>query len=68
MHWPRGRVIIVWTQKGCSDSWDVVIGRIGVVSYHLQSLCGALELTFLCAFVCMVRYFDASMRETLLYK
>ena len=47
-------------RKGCNDRWDVVIGWIGVVSHHLGSLLGAIELTFLCAFVCKVGYFDAS--------
>ena len=39
-------------QKGCSEWWDGVIGRIGVVSHHLRSLLGAIELTASCAFVC----------------
>ena len=43
----KGRMTIVWTQdglivkvvvrKGCSDRWDKVIGRIGVVTHHLWS-------------------------------
>ena len=45
-----------------------MIGQIGVVSHHLRSLLGAIELTILCAFVCRVGYFDAQIRETLLYK
>ena len=45
-----------------------MIGRIGVVSHHLRSLMGVIELTVLCAFVCKVRYFNAQIRETLLYK
>jgi hypothetical protein len=44
------------------------IGHICIVSYHLQSLLGVIELTILCAFVCKVGYFDAQIRETLLYK
>jgi hypothetical protein len=47
--------------------WDAVSGRIGVVSHHLRSLLGAIELTVLCAFVCIVGYFDAQSSETLLY-
>ena len=43
-------------------------GQVGVVSYHLQSLLGAIELTALCAFMCGVGEFDARIRETLLYK
>ena len=45
-----------------------MIGQIGLVSHHLQSLLGAVELTVLCAFVCRVRYLDAQIRSTLLYK
>ena len=47
---------------------EVVIGHIGVISYHLRSLLGAIELTVLCAFVWWVGEFDAQIRETLLYK
>jgi hypothetical protein len=54
--------------KKCNDRWDAVIGQIGVVSHHLQSLLGAIELTTLCAFIYRVGYFDAQIRETLLYK
>ena len=45
-----------------------MIDWIGVVSHHLRSLLDAIELTVLCASVCRVRYFDAQIRETLLYK
>ena len=45
-----------------------MIGPIGVVSQHLRSFLGAIELTVLCAFVSQVNYFDAQIRETLLYK
>ena len=45
-----------------------MIGWIGVVSHHLQSLLGAIELTVLCASVHRARYFDAQIKETLLYK
>ena len=34
-----------------------MIGQIGVVSNHLQSLLGATELTVLCAFIYRVGYF-----------
>jgi hypothetical protein len=40
----------------------------GVVAYHLQSLLGAIELIILYAFICIVGYFDAQIRETPLYK
>ena len=43
-----------------------MIGRIGVVSHHLQSLLGAIELTVSSAFICIVGYFDAHIRETLI--
>ena len=49
--------------KGCSG-WAL----IGHVSHHLGSILGAIELTVLCAFICTVGYFDAQIRETLLYK
>ena len=45
-----------------------MIGWTCVVSHHLRSLLGAIELTVLCAFVCKVEYFDVQIRETLLYK
>ena len=47
---------------------DAVIGQMGLVSYHLGSLLGAIEPTILCAFVCIVGYFDAQTRETLVHK
>ena len=43
-----------------------MIGHTNVVSDHLQSLLGVIELAILCAFVCRVRCFDAQIRETLL--
>ena len=47
-----------------------VIGWIGHVSHRLGSIFSAIELIILCAFVCRVgiRYFDAQIRKTLLYK
>ena len=65
---PKWPIIKVVASKGCSDRWDAVIGQIGVVSYHLRSLLGVVKLTILCAFLCKVGYFDAQLRETLLYK
>ena len=47
---------------------DAMIGQIGVVSHHLRSLLGVIELIISCAFICRVGYFDAQSRETLLYK
>jgi hypothetical protein len=46
-------------QKGCRD-W----------SYRsiITPLLGVIELTFLCAFICKMGYFDAQIRETILYK
>jgi hypothetical protein len=44
----------VVARKGCNNRLDGVIGRIGVVSHHLRSLLGAIELTVLCAFVCIL--------------
>ena len=61
-------VVKVVVCKRCSDKWDVVIGQIGVVSYHLSSLLGALELIVLCGFQCKVGFFDAKIKETILYK
>jgi hypothetical protein len=54
--------------KGSSDRWDIVIDQIGVVSHHLRSLLGVIELTVLFAFICKVAYFDAQINETLVYK
>ena len=42
-----------------------MIDWIGVVSYHLQSLLVAIQLTILCAFVCIVGYFGAQNKVTL---
>ena len=44
-----------------------MIGQIGVVSHHLESHQGDVELTVLCACVCRVGCFDAQIRETPLY-
>ena len=46
-------------QKGRIAKWGAMIGWIGVVSHHLQSLLDAIKLTVLCVFVCEVEYFDA---------
>jgi hypothetical protein len=54
--------------KGHNDRPDEVILWIGLISHHLGSFLGVIELIILCAFVCRVRYFDAQIRETLLYK
>lgn len=46
-----------------------MIGRVGhVSSYHLGSLLDAVELTVECAFVCKGGYFNAQVREPMLYK
>ena len=45
-----------------------MIGQIGIVSHHLGSHLHAIEFTVLCAFICIVGYLDAQIRETLLYK
>ena len=44
-----------------------MIDWIGLISYHYGLLLGAIELIVLCAFICIVGYFDAQLRETLLY-
>ena len=51
-------------RKGRTARWDAMIGRIGVVSHHLQSLLGVIMLTVLRVFVCKVEYFDIQIRET----
>ena len=45
-------------QKGRIARWDALIGHIGVVSHHLQSLLDVIKLTVLRVFVCGVEYFD----------
>ena len=45
-------------QKGRIARWDAMIGWIGVVSHHLQSLLGAMKFTVLRVFVCGIEYFD----------
>ena len=65
---PKWLVVKVLVRKGCTNRWDVVIERIGVVSHHLRSLLGAIGLIVLCAFVCRVEYFDARIRESILYE
>jgi hypothetical protein len=37
--------------EGCIDRWDAMVGPIGIVSHHLRSLLGAIELRVLYAFV-----------------
>jgi hypothetical protein len=43
---------------------EAVIDWIGLVSHRLGSVLGAIELPVLCAFVCIVGYFDAQIRRT----
>ena len=45
-----------------------MIGWIGLVSHPLGLFMGAIELDVLCTFICRVGYFDAQIRETLLYQ
>ena len=42
-----------------------MIGQIGHVSHHLESLVVAIKLTIVYAFVCKVGYFEAQVRGTL---
>lgn len=53
---------------GCNDRLDVMIGRIGHVSYDVGFLLSDTELIVLCAFMCRAGYFDAQISESLLYK
>ena len=50
-------------QKRCTAKWDAMIGRVSVVSHHLQSLLGAIKLTVLRVFVCRVEHFEVYIRE-----
>ena len=50
--------------KVCPEKDEV----IDLISHHLGSILGAIKLILLCAFVCIVGYFDAQIRETLLDK
>ena len=43
-----------------------MIGQIDVVSHHLQTLLGDINLIVSCAFICKVGYFDGQIRETVL--
>jgi len=63
---PKWLIKKVATQKGHNYKSNAMIGWIGVVSHHLQSLLDVIELTILCASVCKVGYVDAHIRETLL--
>ena len=65
---PKCLIVKVLAQRAFSDRSDVLIGQICLVSHHLESLLGAIELTILCAFICIVGYFDAQLRETVVYK
>ena len=59
----------VVARKGCSDMWDVLIGRIGAMSHHLPSILGVIEFNhFVYSFVCKVGYIDAQIRESLLHR
>ena len=51
---PKWLIINVVAQKGCNGRADVVIGWIGLVSHHLGSFLGVIELTVLCAFMCII--------------
>ena len=53
--------------KRCNDKPDVVIDRISHLLHHLVSLLGDIELIVLCAFVSIIGYFDAQIKETVLY-
>ena len=64
-YFTRSRMIIVWTQKGCSDRLDAVIGWICLVVDNLGSLLDVIELTILCPFVCRVRYTLTSLESHL---
>ena len=48
--------MVAW--KGRTARWDAMIGEIGVVSHHLRSIMGVINLTIFRAFVCGVEYFD----------
>ena len=37
-------ILKVLVHKRCSFEWDGVTSRIGLVSHHLESLLGAIEL------------------------
>ena len=50
------------------DRQDVVIGQIGATTDHLRSLLCAIKSIVLCTFICKVGYFDAQIRETLLFQ
>ena len=60
-------MVNVVIRQGCIDRWGALIGRIGVVSQHLRSLLGPIELTILWAFVYRIGYYDAQIMETLIY-
>ena len=65
---PKWLNIKVVACKGCSDRPDAMIGWIGHISHHLRSLLGVLELIVLCASACNIGYFDAQIKNILLYK
>ena len=44
---PKWLVVKVMAHKGCNGRWVVVKDHIGVVSHHLSSLLGAIELIIL---------------------
>ena len=45
-----------------------MIGYLGFDLHHFGSLVGAVEFAILSALACRVGYFEAHIRETLLYK
>ena len=48
---------------------QLIVPKETSLDIDLRSLLGAIELTIqLCAFVCGVGYFNAHIKETLLYK
>ena len=58
----------VVVQKEYNDRSDALIGWIGHVLHCLESLLDVIELTIVCTFMCREGYFDAQIRDTLLYR
>ena len=55
---PKWLLVKVMGQKEFNDRWDVVIGLIDDVSYHLQLLLGAIKF-IVRVHTCTLRYFTA---------
>ena len=64
-------IVTVVACKGCSDRVDATIGWMSDGSNRSSFTPLAITLRYhymLCAFVCKIKYYDAQIKDSLLYK